>query len=120
MPVKTQAQGRSAAPVKAKATATARIAALDKQVKLLRGKLNATLARLAALERCLAVAPDGSVTLTGDANVRIAAGATVTIASAQMQLDAGIVRASGVVACDVLQANAVVASSYTPGAGNIV
>jgi hypothetical protein len=39
--------------------------------------------------------------------------------AAQARIDAGIVRASGVVACDVLQATSVVASSYTPGAGNI-
>lgn len=119
MPVKTPAQARRASPAKAKPTATARMTALEKQVKLLRGKLNATLARLAVLERCVAVAPDGSITLAADSNVHISAGATVTIAAAQIRFDAGIVRASGVLTCDVLQATSVVAASYTPGAGNI-
>ena len=119
MPVKTPVQARRASPAKAKPTATARMTALEKQVKLLRGKLDATLARLSVLERCLALAPDGSVTLAAESNVHISAGATVTIAAAQIRLDAGIVRVSGVVTCDVLQANAIVAASYTPGAGNI-
>ncbi|MBI5039904.1 MAG: hypothetical protein HZB57_01430 [Gammaproteobacteria bacterium] len=119
MPVKTSAQARVASPARAKPTAAARMTALEKQVKLLRGKLDAALARLAVLEHCVAVAPDGSVTIAADSNVHISAGATVTIAAAQIRLDAGIVRASGVVTCDVLQANSVVAASYTPGAGNI-
>jgi hypothetical protein len=116
MPVKTPSATRATAPAKA---ATARIAALEKETKLLRGKLDKALARLAALERCIAVAADGSVTLTGSGNVRIAAGATLALAAAQVQIDAGSVRASGVVNCDVLQANAVIAASYTPGAGNL-
>jgi hypothetical protein len=34
-------------------------------------------------------------------------------------IDAGMTKASGVVECDTLIANSVVAASYTPGAGNI-
>ncbi|MBI5462368.1 MAG: hypothetical protein HY941_09305 [Gammaproteobacteria bacterium] len=116
MPVKTAAPARAAVPAKVTA---ARIVALEKQTKLLRGKLDKALARLAALERCIAIAADGSVTLAGAGNVYIAAGATVAFAAAHVQIDAGIVHASGMVSCDVLQANSVIAASYTPGAGNI-
>lgn len=69
--------------------------------------------------------PGGSVTLdangvalTGAAAVSVAA-ATVSISAATVSVEAGVIRASGVVQCDTLIANAVVASSYTPGAGNI-
>ena len=34
-------------------------------------------------------------------------------------VDAGMAKFSGVVECDTLVANSVVAASYTPGAGNI-
>ena len=115
MAVKTQTQGRAAASTKT----TARITALEKQVKLLRRKLDTALEHLAVLERCVTVGSDGSVTLAAGGDVRIAAGAAVMIAAAQTYIEAGIVRASGVVACDVIQANSVIATTYTPGAGNI-
>lgn len=116
MPAKLPSTTRVTAPAKA---ATARIATLEKEAKLLRGKLDKALARLATLERCIAVAADGSVTLAGTGNVRIAADASLVLAAAQVQIDAGIVRVSGVVSCDALKANTVIAAAYTPGAGNI-
>jgi uncharacterized protein involved in type VI secretion and phage assembly len=45
--------------------------------------------------------------------------ASVSVAAGQVTVEAGMFRASGVVQCDTLIANAVVATSYTPGAGNI-
>lgn len=45
--------------------------------------------------------------------------ATAEISAAMIKLEAGMTRASGVVQCDTLIANSVVASSYTPGAGNL-
>ena len=45
--------------------------------------------------------------------------ASVSVAAGQVTVEAGMFRASGVVQCDTLIANAVVAASYTPGAGNI-
>ena len=58
--------------------------------------------------------------------ITIAASAAVSVAASQVELtagsvrvDAGIAKFSGVVQCDTLVANAVVAQSYTPGAGNI-
>ena len=44
---------------------------------------------------------------------------TAEITAGLVRVNAGMVHASGVVKCDTLIANSVVASSYTPGAGNI-
>ena len=41
------------------------------------------------------------------------------LAAGMVQVDAGLSKFSGVVQCDTLISNAVVSSSYTPGAGNI-
>ena len=44
---------------------------------------------------------------------------TVTISAATVALEAPTVEASGVVKCDTITADNVVASSYTPGTGNV-
>jgi uncharacterized protein involved in type VI secretion and phage assembly len=66
-----------------------------------------------------------SVTLES-AGITVQAAAKVTVQAAQVavsagmvQVDAGMSTFSGVVKCDVLMATTVVASTYTPGAGNI-
>ena len=66
-----------------------------------------------------------SVTLTSSdidvrsgGNVNVNA-SQVTINASMMQVNAGLSRFSGVVQADTVIANAVVGSSYTPGAGNI-
>lgn len=46
-------------------------------------------------------------------------GSTVEIDASMIQANSGMAKFSGVVQCDTLIANSVVASSYTPGAGNI-
>jgi uncharacterized protein involved in type VI secretion and phage assembly len=61
--------------------------------------------------------PSG-ITLTAAAKLKLEA-TTVEIAASQVEVNAGVCKASGVVECDSLIANSVVASSYTPGAGNI-
>lgn len=63
------------------------------------------------------LAPDG-VTVTSAARVRVSA-ATVEIAAGLLTVNSSAAKFSGVVQCDTLIANSVVASSYTPGAGNI-
>jgi hypothetical protein len=101
----------------------------------------AALTRIGALERRIAqlsalpirVAPGGDVTIEAGAAL-ILRGATIKLEAAatlQMQgaridvtaglvnVDTGIVKASGIVKCDTLQTNSVIASSYTPGAGNV-
>ncbi|WP_288089470.1 hypothetical protein [Roseiflexus sp.] len=42
------------------------------------------------------------------------------INTAMMTIDSGMLRTGGVTQTDTLIANAVIASSYTPGAGNIM
>ncbi|HAB19241.1 MAG TPA: phage baseplate assembly protein V [Verrucomicrobiota bacterium] len=66
-----------------------------------------------------------SVTLEAS-GITVNASATVTINAAQVKVSAGMITAdagmasfSGVVKCEVLVATTVVASTYTPGAGNI-
>jgi uncharacterized protein involved in type VI secretion and phage assembly len=46
-------------------------------------------------------------------------GAMVKVSAAMVTVDAGMSTFSGVVKCDTLITNAVVSSSYTPGAGNV-
>ncbi len=60
----------------------------------------------------------GGVTIEAAAKLALAT-PSLSIAAGQVTVDAGMVKASGVVQCDTLIANAVVAASYTPGAGNI-
>jgi phage baseplate assembly protein V len=59
--------------------------------------------------------------------VRLVTSSRLEAASSQMEVDTGLFRVnapnadfSGIVRCDTLIANNVVASSYTPGAGNIM
>ena len=66
-----------------------------------------------------------SVTLE-TAGITVQAAAKVTVQAAQVNVSAGMVQVdaamskfSGVVQCDVLMATTVVATTYTPGAGNI-
>lgn len=60
----------------------------------------------------------GGVTITSAASVRLQA-SNVDVQAGMVTIDAGMARFSGVVQCSTLIANAVVSSSYTPGAGNI-
>lgn len=61
--------------------------------------------------------PQG-VAVQASAKVSVQA-ATVEVSAAMVKVDAGMSKFSGVVKCDTLIANAVLSSSYTPGAGNI-
>jgi uncharacterized protein involved in type VI secretion and phage assembly len=58
------------------------------------------------------------VTLAASAKVTVQA-STVEVSSGLVTVDAGMSKFSGVVKCDTLITNAVVSSSYTPGAGNV-
>lgn len=60
------------------------------------------------------------------AGITIQASAKVTVQAAQVNVSAGMVSVdaamssfSGMVKCDILQTNTVIATSYTPGAGNV-
>ena len=58
------------------------------------------------------------ITVTAAAQVKVEA-ATVEVSAGMVTVNAGMSRFSGVVQCDTLISNAVISSSYTPGAGNI-
>jgi phage baseplate assembly protein V len=64
------------------------------------------------------LAPDG-VTVTAAAKVKISA-SQVEIDAALIEVNSSMARFAGVVQCETLIANSVVASSYTPGAGNVM
>lgn len=58
------------------------------------------------------------IALTASAKVRVVA-SLAEVSASMLQVDAGMSKFSGVVSCDTLQATSVIASSYTPGAGNV-
>jgi phage baseplate assembly protein V len=64
------------------------------------------------------LAPDG-VTITAAARVQVSV-SLVEIDASRVEVNTGMARFGGVVQCDTLIANSVVASSYTPGAGNVM
>lgn len=65
----------------------------------------------------ITIGPSG-VSVQAAAKVSVRA-ATVDVSAPMVKVDAAMSKFSGVVSCDVLQATTVVASAYTPGAGNI-
>lgn len=58
------------------------------------------------------------ITVQASAKVTVQA-ASVDVSAGMVKVDAGMSKFSGVVQCDTLIATTVVASTYTPGAGNI-
>jgi uncharacterized protein involved in type VI secretion and phage assembly len=58
------------------------------------------------------------MSLTAPAKVKVQA-ASVDVSAGMVKVDAAMSTFSGVVKCDTLISNAVVSTSYTPGAGNI-
>jgi len=56
--------------------------------------------------------------LQAASKVKITAG-QVEVSAGMVKVDAGMSKFSGVVQCDTLIATTVVATTYTPGAGNI-
>ena len=58
------------------------------------------------------------ITVQASAKVSVTA-STVEVSAGMVKVDAGMSNFSGVVKCDTLITNAVVSSSYTPGAGNV-
>lgn len=54
----------------------------------------------------------------GQDEIAVASAGPVRVAAPIVRLEAGMVEASGVLKCETLVANSVVASSYTPGVGN--
>ena len=65
----------------------------------------------------ITVTPLG-ITIVSNSEVKIEA-PKLSISAGEVDVDAALVKCSGSVQCDTLIATSVVASSYTPGAGNI-
>jgi hypothetical protein len=59
------------------------------------------------------------ITITASAKVVVNA-SQLEISAGMVKVDAGMAKFSGVVQADTLIANSVIASSYTPGTGNIL
>lgn len=60
----------------------------------------------------------GGVTVQTPAKVKVQA-SQVEVTAGMVKVDAAMSQFSGIVKCDVLQATTVVATTYTPGAGNV-
>lgn len=63
------------------------------------------------------IGPDG-VTIQTSSKVEVQA-SSVDVSAAMVNVNAGLSKFSGVVQCDTLLTNTVVATTYTPGAGNV-
>jgi hypothetical protein len=59
------------------------------------------------------------ITIEAAAKLEVTASA-LEITATSLAVNAGMSKFGGVVQCDTLIANSVVASSYTPGAGNVM
>lgn len=60
----------------------------------------------------------GGVTVETSGTVKVQA-SRVNVSAAQVSVDAAMSSFSGIVKCDVLKATTVIATTYTPGAGNV-
>jgi phage baseplate assembly protein V len=63
--------------------------------------------------------PSGNSIVLEPAGISIRAATKVRVVASTVEVDTGLARFSGTVSCDTMQANSVIASSYTPGAGNV-
>ena len=79
-----------------------------------------------AAGRVTVTTPDGASITLEHGNVAIKAPGVVEVEASQVKLsassleiEAAMSKFAGVVQCETLMANSVVASSYTPGAGNL-
>lgn len=59
------------------------------------------------------------ITVNSTMKVTVTAASQVEVTATQVSVTAPISQFSGIVKCDVMQATTVVASTYTPGAGNV-
>ena len=61
----------------------------------------------------------GNLVRVDHSGITVTASASVTINASQVTVNASMSKFNGVIQADTLIANSVVASSYTPGAGNV-
>lgn len=125
-PVKTMPMKRVPPPGASKAPLqVSKTDNTEAMVETLRQRVNELEARLSLLESVISV-QNQDVVINSTKSVLIQAAATVEISGTTIQTsasmtenNAGIAKFTGVVQCDTLIATSVVASSYTPGAGNV-
>lgn len=85
-------------------------ASLRARLEAMQATLDAQQRRLDELASAVSVRPDGSLELVAN---------RIEIRAASVALTTAMLQVTGVVRCDTLLANSVVASSYSPGAGNV-
>jgi len=94
-----------------------RVAQLEAAQQPGQSPVNAIHERLGRLESALQITPGGLI-LASPGALTLTASA-ITLNSGTVTLNAGTTQASGVLRSDTLITNSVVASQYTPGAGNV-
>ncbi|WP_157738713.1 hypothetical protein [Labrenzia sp. VG12] len=95
-------------------------------IEALRERVNDLETRIAELESVISlqnqdviISAPKSVLIQGQDTVELSAGSKLIASAALAETNAPLVKFSGIVQCDVIQANTVIGASYTPGAGNI-
>ena len=95
-------------------------------VEALRERVNDLETRIAELESVISlqnqdvvISAPKSVLIQGQDTVELSAGSKLIASATLSETNAPIAKFSGIVQCDVIQANTVIGASYTPGAGNI-
>lgn len=96
-----------------------RLAALEAELGALRRSLDHALERLGALEQAVSCDAAGNVSINAPGSLRLSAAAAAQLDCAALRLNTPMVQCSDVLKCSTLIATSVVASSYTPGAGNL-
>jgi len=98
----------------------------DALIETLRERVNDLETRIAELESVISlqnqdviISASKSVLIQGQDTVEFSAGSKIIASAALTETNAPIVKFSGIIQCDVVQANTVIGASYTPGVGNI-
>lgn len=100
---------------------------IEALVETLRNRINDLEARVAELEGVVSIqgqdvviSSQKSVLIQGMDTVELSAGSKVMAAATTFEASVPIATFSGILDCDVLQTNTVIAAIYTPGAGNLL
>lgn len=95
-------------------------------IETLRERVNDLETRIAELESVISlqnqdvvISAPKSVLIQGQDTVELSAGSKLIMSASLSETNAPIGKFSGIVQCDVIQANTVIGATYTPGAGNI-
>lgn len=99
---------------------------IEALVETLRTRINDLESRVAELESIISlqgqdvvINSQKSVLIQGMDTVELSAGSKVLAAAATFEASVPVAKFSGILECDVLQTNTVIAAVYTPGVGNI-